>query len=123
MSTEKAAGLQPLQTSQDIERRAERAASDPDTSLSDQMSPSPPGMSEGRQNLLLLFMSMSQLVQMIPVGVGINSGLAIGAALGANAVQSVWVVASYPLTQGSFVLIGTFSCHIPCASGRGKWSC
>lgn len=70
-------------------------------------------MSERRQNLLLLFMSLSQLVQMVPVGVGINSGFVIGAALGASAIQSVWVVASYPLTQGSFVLIGTLciSCH------------
>lgn len=46
---------------------------------------------------------------MIPLGVGINSGLALGKALGASPVSSVWIVASYPLTQGAFVLIGQYS--------------
>lgn len=35
---------------------------------------------------------------MIPLGAGINSGLAIGQALGATNIQSVWIVALYPLT-------------------------
>ena len=65
---------------------------------------SPP--SELRQNLFMIFITLTQLVQMIPLGVGINSGLAIGKALGATTIGSVWIVASYPLTQGTFVLIG-----------------
>lgn len=64
--------------------------------------------SELRQNLFMVFITLTQLVQMIPLGAGINSGLAIGEALGATNIQSVWIVASYPLTQGSFVLIGKF---------------
>lgn len=63
-------------------------------------------MSNKRQNIFLFFMALIQLVQMIPLGAGINSGLVIGNSVGASSIQSVWVVASYPLTQGSFVLIG-----------------
>jgi len=62
--------------------------------------------SELRQTLFMIFITLTQLVQMIPLGAGINSGLAIGEALGATRIQSTWVVASYPLTQGAFVLIG-----------------
>lgn len=51
---------------------------------------------------------MTQLVQMIPIGVGVNSSPVIGEALGATRLQAVWIVASYPLTQGAFVLIGMF---------------
>lgn len=64
-------------------------------------------LSEARQNLFMIFITLTQLVQMIPLGAGINSSLAIGQALGASRSQSVWIVASYPLTQGAFVLIGT----------------
>lgn len=59
-----------------------------------------------RQNIFMVFITLTQLVQMIPLGAGINSSLSIGEALGATNVESVWIVASYPLTQGSFVLIG-----------------
>ena len=83
-------------------------------------SPVPP--SELRQNLFMIFITLTQLVQMIPLGVGINSGLALGEALGAPPVDSVWIVASYPMTQGAFVLIGQYSpspisliVHSPCA--------
>ncbi|KAM7210850.1 Major facilitator superfamily domain containing protein [Rhypophila decipiens] len=62
--------------------------------------------SESRKNLFLIFITLTQLVQSIPLGAGINSGLAIGESLGASAVASTWVVSSYPLTQGSFVLVG-----------------
>lgn len=62
--------------------------------------------SERLQTLLLIFITLTQLVQMIPLGAGINSGLAIGEGLGATMIESAWVVASYPLTQGAFVLIG-----------------
>ena len=67
-----------------------------------------------RQNIFMIFITLTQLVQMIPLGAGINSGLAIGKALGATRVESVWIVASYPLTQGAFVLIGRYL--PPCAS-------
>ena len=56
----------------------------------------------------MLFITLTQLVQMIPLGAGINSSLAIGEALGATHIQSAWIAASYPLTQGSFVLIGRY---------------
>ena len=62
--------------------------------------------SEVRGNLFLLLITLTQLVQMIPLGVGINSGLALAAAVGGARINSAWIVASYPLTQGSFVLIG-----------------
>lgn len=65
-----------------------------------------PAVAKTRENLFMVFITLTQLVQMIPLGAGINSGLAIGEALGANGMESVWIVASYPLTQGSFVLIG-----------------
>lgn len=70
---------------------------------------SPAPLSELRQNLFMIFITLTQLVQMIPLGVGINSGLAIGEALDAPHIKSVWIVASYPLTQGAFVLIGKYS--------------
>ncbi|KAL8684577.1 MAG: hypothetical protein Q9218_008235, partial [Villophora microphyllina] len=59
-----------------------------------------------RQNVFMVFITLTQLVQMIPLGAGINSSLSIGESLGASRVESVWIVASYPLTQGAFVLIG-----------------
>ena len=77
---------------------------DPSSETVMQQSNSPLG--ELRQNLFLVSITLTQLVQMIPLGVGINSGLALGEAMGASGVTSVWIVASYPLTQGSFVLIG-----------------
>ena len=76
-----------------------------------------------RQDLFMIFITLTQLVQMIPLGAGINSGLAIGEALGATHIKSVWIVASYPLTQGAFVLIGKclpyrFSYTAKCISMR-----
>ena len=40
--------------------------------------------SQLRQNLFMVFITLTQLVQMIPLGAGINSGLAIAEALGAT---------------------------------------
>ena len=65
-----------------------------------------------RENVFMIFITLTQLVQMIPLGAGINSGLAIGEALGATPIESVWIVASYPLTQGAFVLIGKCLPHL-----------
>lgn len=75
----------------------------------DQLQPGQLPPSNLRQNIFMIFITLTQLVQMIPLGAGINSSLSIGEALGATPVQSVWIVASYPLTQGSFVLIGKVS--------------
>ena len=58
------------------------------------------------QTRFMVIKSLTQLLQLIPLRAGINSSLALGAAVGATAAESVWIVASYPLTQGSFVLIG-----------------
>lgn len=64
-------------------------------------------LSNVKENIFLLFITLTQLVQMIPLGAGINSGLAMGEAVGASHTEAVWIVASYPLTQGAFVLVGT----------------
>ncbi|KAI0271711.1 major facilitator superfamily domain-containing protein [Gloeopeniophorella convolvens] len=50
---------------------------------------------------------ITQLVQMAPIGVGIDASGAIGATVGSSsAAESTWIAASYPLTQGSFILPG-----------------
>lgn len=89
--------------------KQETSSTSPTDNLSLQKSNTPP--SERRQNLFMVFITLTQLIQMIPLGAGINSGLAIGEALGATRMQSVWIVASYPLTQGAFVLIGKCLLH------------
>lgn len=89
-----------------ITQEAPSTSSKPHSVRSAAPSNSGPLPSERRQNLFLVFVTLTQLVQMIPLGAGINSGLAIGEALGATQIQSTWVTASYPLTQGTFVLIG-----------------
>jgi MFS family permease len=43
---------------------------------------------------------------MIPFGTGIISGLLIAGSLAATPIQATWIAASYPLTPGTFVLIG-----------------
>lgn len=45
--------------------------------------------SELRQNLFMIFITLTQLVQMISLSVGINSGLAIEEALNASLINSV----------------------------------
>ncbi|KAI0198163.1 MFS general substrate transporter [Astrocystis sublimbata] len=62
--------------------------------------------SNARENWILILLTLTQLVSISPLGIGINSGLAIGETLGASRQQSTWVVVSFPLTQGTFVLIG-----------------
>jgi hypothetical protein len=82
------------------------AAMNPDGSPTSSSTETNQPLSENRNRFLLIFITLNQLVQCIPLGAGINSGLAIGASLGASPVASVWVVAFYPLTAGTFVLIG-----------------
>ncbi|KAH8819292.1 major facilitator superfamily domain-containing protein [Xylogone sp. PMI_703] len=57
-------------------------------------------------HLIALFIILCQLVQAIPYGAGLVSAIGIPKAIGAPQSKSVWIAASYPLTQGSFVLIG-----------------
>ncbi|KAH6999344.1 major facilitator superfamily domain-containing protein [Ilyonectria destructans] len=52
---------------------------------------------------------------MIPFGAGINSSLPIAESLGATPEEAIWLVASYPLTQGTFVLMG---CRIGAVHGH-----
>lgn len=66
----------------------------------------PSAPSERQQSLFMISITHTQLVQSIPLRAGINSGQAIGKALGASPLASSWVCASYPLTQGSFVVVG-----------------
>jgi MFS family permease len=62
--------------------------------------------SQERKIILMVFLVLTQLVQMIHFGAGINSSLSIAKSLGASPIQATWIAASYPLTQGTFVLIG-----------------
>ncbi|GJE91688.1 MFS general substrate transporter [Phanerochaete sordida] len=49
----------------------------------------------------------TQLVQMVAFGGGINAGLVIPARIGETSVAATaWIAASYPLTQGAFILPG-----------------
>jgi MFS family permease len=61
---------------------------------------------QAQKNILMVFVVLTQLVQMIPFGAGINSSLSIAKSLGASSIQATWIAASYPLTQGTFVLMG-----------------
>lgn len=47
---------------------------------------------------------IKQRVQMITYGAGIVGVLKVGRAAGASNSLATWIAASYPLTQGSFVL-------------------
>lgn len=63
-------------------------------------------ISQTRKNVFMVAVVLTQLLQMIPFGAGINSSLSIAASIGASPIQATWIAASYPLTQGTFVLIG-----------------
>ncbi|PON22086.1 hypothetical protein TGAM01_v208960 [Trichoderma gamsii] len=76
--------------------------SSPAPNLSDQV----PKPRRSRDALISAAIVLTQLVQMIPYGAGINGGLEIGKRVGATPAESAWIVASYPLTQGAFVLMG-----------------
>jgi hypothetical protein len=74
-----------------------------------------------RQNAFMIFITITQLVQMFPFGTGVTTGLPIALALQNHtqhssphvtsdngellAGQGAWVAASYPLTNGTFILI------------------
>ncbi|UKZ79096.1 hypothetical protein TrVFT333_006846 [Trichoderma virens FT-333] len=59
-----------------------------------------------RDNILAFCIVFCQLVQAIPYGAGLIAAIDIPKALEAPENKSVWIAASYPLTQGAFVLIG-----------------
>ncbi|KAF4956797.1 hypothetical protein FGADI_3579 [Fusarium gaditjirri] len=59
-----------------------------------------------RGSLTSFAIILCQFVQMIPYGAGITGAAHMAESLGVRAEEAVWLVASYPLTQGTFVLIG-----------------
>lgn len=61
--------------------------------------------SKKRAYILMILVVLTQGVQMFAYGAGIVGSLTVGHAVGASDTLSTWIAASYPLTQGSFVLI------------------
>ncbi|PON23702.1 hypothetical protein TGAM01_v207349 [Trichoderma gamsii] len=59
-----------------------------------------------RDNVLAFCIVFCQLVQAIPYGAGLIAAIDIPKAIGAPEDKAIWIAASYPLTQGAFVLIG-----------------
>jgi hypothetical protein len=101
--------VQPSESTSNSKAKSTYAPNDhiavPEPAAAD-MRPGQGPLTTTQENLFMFFITLTQLVQMIPLGAGINSGLAIGKAVGATDIQSVWIVASYPLTAGAFVLVG-----------------
>ncbi|KAI1608584.1 major facilitator superfamily domain-containing protein [Exophiala viscosa] len=65
-----------------------------------------PQLSKSRELIVAVAIVLTQFVQMIPFGAGITAAVAIGKDLGADQYASAWIAASYPLTQGAYVLMG-----------------
>ena len=75
-----------------------------------------------RQIAIVVFVSLAQFIQMYPYGAGIASALSVATSFRNNSERSTqvvppgaeasisaeaaWIAASYPLTQGTFVLMG-----------------
>lgn len=64
-----------------------------------------PTLSKKRANAFITVVVLTQLVQMMDFGSGIVSASIIGDTLGVTPAQAAWIASSYPLTQGSFVLV------------------
>lgn len=64
-----------------------------------------PTLSKKRANAFITVVVLTQLVQMMDFGSGIVSASIIGNTLGVTPAQAAWIASSYPLTQGSFVLV------------------
>ncbi|KAK1241325.1 hypothetical protein MKX08_001299 [Trichoderma sp. CBMAI-0020] len=62
-------------------------------------------ISKKRAYTLMILVVLTQGVQMFAYGAGIVGALKVGRAVGASDSLATWIAASYPLTQGSFVLI------------------
>ncbi|KIV81360.1 hypothetical protein PV11_03551 [Exophiala sideris] len=65
-----------------------------------------PRLTKSRELIIAVSIVLTQFVQMIPFGAGITAAVAIGKDLGADQYASAWIAASYPLTQGAYVLMG-----------------
>ncbi|KAK7219525.1 hypothetical protein V2G26_007528 [Clonostachys chloroleuca] len=63
-------------------------------------------LSTAKKVELIAAMTSIQLVQMIPFGAGIAATLPIADDLKLHRDVAIWIAASYPLTQGAFVLAG-----------------
>ncbi|KAI0337048.1 MFS general substrate transporter [Trametopsis cervina] len=66
----------------------------------------PPDIPFKRQVIVMTFVALTQLVQMCQFGSGIDVGLSIAESFGVPPESAPWVAASYPLTQGAFLLTG-----------------
>lgn len=64
-----------------------------------------PTLSKKRAFAFTTVIVLTQLVQMMDFGCGIVSASIIGNVLGVTSAQAAWIASSYPLTQGSFVLV------------------
>ncbi|KAM0249682.1 hypothetical protein ACHAQJ_008943 [Trichoderma viride] len=64
-----------------------------------------PTLSKNHAILYMVVTVLTQLVQMMDFGAGIVSASIIGKDLGATPAEATWIAASYPVTQGSFVLV------------------
>ncbi|KAL6872941.1 major facilitator superfamily domain-containing protein [Trichoderma novae-zelandiae] len=62
-------------------------------------------ISKKRAYTFMILIVLTQAVQMFAYGAGIVGAYTVGKHLGASDLKSTWIAASYPLTQGSFVLI------------------
>ncbi|KAL5092466.1 hypothetical protein Trisim1_001719 [Trichoderma cf. simile WF8] len=62
-------------------------------------------VSKKRAYTFMILIVITQAVQMFAYGAGIIGAFTVGHAVGASDLQSTWIAAAYPLTQGSFVLI------------------
>ncbi|KIW15111.1 hypothetical protein PV08_07898 [Exophiala spinifera] len=84
-----------------------------------------PSISGIKGSIIAASIISTQLIQMISYGAGITSALSIGKSLGASPVESAWIAAAYPLTQGTFVLlggtVGAVYGHKNMVVGGGAW--
>lgn len=64
-----------------------------------------PTLSKKRAVAFTTVIVLTQLVQMMAFGSGIVSASIIGNVLSVTPAQAAWIASSYPLTQGSFVLV------------------
>ncbi|KAL2826018.1 MFS general substrate transporter [Aspergillus pseudoustus] len=68
--------------------------------------PEKEGYKNARSVLISTSIILCQLVQLIPYGAGVNGSFKIAEEIGATPQEAAWIAASYPLTQGAFVLMG-----------------
>ena len=59
-------------------------------------------LGNARRYAIMASLVLSQLVQMVPYGAGINSSYVIAAQLGGTELEASWIAASYPYVLPSF---------------------